>query len=71
MHGREINDLVLIVRNGGGLTMNGSGRSIQDLVMIARNAVETSHITFTGMAGRSIEDLVLIVRNKVGQVTIS
>jgi hypothetical protein len=66
-----IDDLVFIVRNGGGLTMRGAGRSIDDLLMIVRNATEGSHITFTDMSGRPIDDLVQIVRNKVGLVTIS
>lgn len=64
-------DLVLIVRNGGGLNMDGRDRTIEDLVLIVKNATEKSHITFTGMSRRTLQDLVLIAKNKVGSVTFS
>jgi hypothetical protein len=71
MHRRSTDDLVMLVRNGASLTMDGAARSTNDLVMIVRNAVEDSHITLTNMAARPIHDLVMIASNRVGQVTIA
>src|ERR1700676_1172620 len=64
-------DLFLIVKSGGGLTMDGSSRSIEDLVLLVKSATEKSHITFTGMSRRPLNELVLIAKNKVGFVTFA
>jgi len=64
-------DLFLIVKSGGGLTMDGGSRSIEDLVLLVKSATEKSHITFTGMSRRPLNELVLIAKNKVGFVTFA
>jgi hypothetical protein len=64
-------DLFLIVKSGGGLTIDGGSRSIEDLVLLVKSATENSHITFTGMSRRPLNELVLIAKNKVGFVTFA
>jgi hypothetical protein len=65
---KPLEDLLQIVRNGGGIDMEMLGRSIADLVQIVSSAKPNSTIIFRGSSMRPTQDLVQIAQNAVGSV---
>lgn len=68
---RSTEDLIRVVRAGGGLRLTATDRSTDDLVLIASAAADWSvTVTFSGLDDRSTDDLVLIADAGQGSVVL-
>ena len=64
---RTLDDLIHIVRNGGGLDLQAGSYSADDLTHLARNATN-ARIVLRGINHLSTDDLIHIGRNGSGNV---
>jgi hypothetical protein len=68
---RSTEDLIRVVRAGGGLKLTVADRSTEDLVRIAAAAADWGvSVTFSGLEDRSTDDLALIADAGQGLVVL-
>ncbi len=68
---RSTDDLIGILKAGGGLKLTATDRSTEDLVLIASAAADWGvAVTFSGLEDRSTDDLVLIAEAGQGSVVL-
>jgi len=62
-------DLLNILRNGGGIDIQVRTRSKEDLLQLVRNQSQKSPIVLRGLDNMNTDDIVQISRNCAGAVT--
>lgn len=65
---RSQEDLLNILRNGGGLDISVGTRNTDDLVQLARNTRDKATLILRDVGSRANDDLVHISRNANGKI---
>jgi len=68
MTNKTQDELLQIVRNGGGLDLSVGTRSTQDLIQLVQNTKEKATVTLRHVGIRTADELVQISRNSKGSV---